>query len=181
MFDLMAVFDALVEHAVFVADAVAVGRQAQRGQRIEETGREAAEAAVAERRIGFELAHGFEVETDLAEGLSELVGETDVDQAVGKGVADGLGVEAEVIVFELGLESLMRHGHSFDVVVLGGGAAAGTVCYGCLGQSLKSSIRYAGTACQSVGFCVRLRVLCAGPPGEFTPSLRRAQVMRYIA
>jgi hypothetical protein len=54
-FDLLAVDDALAEHAVLVADAVAHARHAERGHRIEETGREPAQAAVAQRRIGLAL------------------------------------------------------------------------------------------------------------------------------
>ena len=49
--DLVAVDDLLLEHAVMVADAAAVGRIAQRGQGIHEAGRQTAEAAVAEGRI----------------------------------------------------------------------------------------------------------------------------------
>jgi hypothetical protein len=53
--DLLAVLDALVEHAVFVADAVAVAGDAHGRHRIEEAGGEPAEAAVAERRVGLDL------------------------------------------------------------------------------------------------------------------------------
>ncbi len=55
MFHLPAFDDALREHAVLVADAVAERRQSERGHRIEETRRQPAEAAVAQRRIGLLL------------------------------------------------------------------------------------------------------------------------------
>ena len=52
--------DGLREHAVLVADAVAEGRQAQRGHRIQEAGRQPAQAAVAQGGIGLVLLDVFQ-------------------------------------------------------------------------------------------------------------------------
>jgi hypothetical protein len=54
--DLAAVLEALPEEPVLVADAVAVGGRAERGEAFHEAGREPPEPAVAERRVGF-VAH----------------------------------------------------------------------------------------------------------------------------
>ncbi len=61
MLDLAAVDDALREHAVLVADAVAEGGQAERGHRVEEAGRQPAEAAVAEGGVGLVLLDVLEL------------------------------------------------------------------------------------------------------------------------
>ena len=53
LLDLFAVFDNLAEHAVFVADAVTDGGDAQGGEAIHEAGGEAAEAAVTKAGIAF--------------------------------------------------------------------------------------------------------------------------------
>ena len=51
MFDLAAILDPLPEHAVFVADAVPITGQRQRGHRIEKARRQPSQAAVAEPGI----------------------------------------------------------------------------------------------------------------------------------
>ena len=48
---LVAVLEALLEHAVLVTDAVAPGGHVEGGHRVEEAGGEAAETSVAERRV----------------------------------------------------------------------------------------------------------------------------------
>jgi hypothetical protein len=53
---LAAVLEALPEQAVLVADAVAVGRHAERGEAFHEAGGKPPEAAVAERGVGFVVA-----------------------------------------------------------------------------------------------------------------------------
>ena len=53
--DLAAVVDLLAEHAVLVAQAVADGRDLQRGQRVDEAGGQPAEAAVAQAGVGLFL------------------------------------------------------------------------------------------------------------------------------
>ena len=61
MLDLAAFDDRLREHAVFVADAVAEGRQAQRGHRIQEARGQPAQAAVAQRGVGLVLLDVLEL------------------------------------------------------------------------------------------------------------------------
>ena len=58
---LLAVLDLLAEQAVLVVDAVAVAGHVERGQRIEEAGREPAQPAVAERGVALALFHVGEV------------------------------------------------------------------------------------------------------------------------
>ena len=52
-FDLLAVYDFLFEHTVLIADAVAHRRNTQSGERIEEAGGQATQAAVAQAGIFF--------------------------------------------------------------------------------------------------------------------------------
>jgi hypothetical protein len=80
--DLAAVLEALAEEAVFVADAVAVGGRAERGEAFHEAGREPPEAAVAERGVGFVVDDLVEGETERAEGFARIVEEARVDHRV---------------------------------------------------------------------------------------------------
>jgi hypothetical protein len=102
--------DALVEDAVLVADAVAVGRHAQRRERVEETGGEAAEAAVAEPGVPLRFAQIFERVAELAERLATGVDEAEVRHGVAeratheeleREVVDALGVLLVVAVVRL--------------------------------------------------------------------------------
>jgi hypothetical protein len=52
LFFLIAVVDLLAEQAVLVIDAVAISRDVERRERVEEAGRETTQAAVAERGVG---------------------------------------------------------------------------------------------------------------------------------
>ena len=61
-FDLAAVDDLLLEHAVVVADAVAVAGNAKGRHRIEETGSQAAQAAVAQCGVVFQVGEGGAVD-----------------------------------------------------------------------------------------------------------------------
>jgi hypothetical protein len=69
LFDLITVFDALAEHAVFIADAVADDRQAERGATVHEAGRQPAQAAVAQARVIFAFGQFFQGQTHLIEGF----------------------------------------------------------------------------------------------------------------
>ena len=82
IFDLAAVVDALREHAVLVADAVAEAGQPQRRHRIEKAGGEPAEAAVAQRRIRFERVQLVEIEAQSAQRLAAHVVQTERDQRI---------------------------------------------------------------------------------------------------
>jgi hypothetical protein len=80
-----AVLDVLREHAVFVADAVAERRQAQRGHRIQEAGRQPAQAAVAQRRVGLAVGHVFQRAGVLRQRPGRLpVGQVQRGQRVGQ-------------------------------------------------------------------------------------------------
>ncbi|MEI9904096.1 MAG: hypothetical protein WDN06_09015 [Asticcacaulis sp.] len=87
-FDLPAVVDALAEHAVDIADAVAVGRQVQRGQAFHEARRQPAKAAIAERRVGFQFADDVEIDLQQFERLRNLVHDAEVRQRVAQQPAD---------------------------------------------------------------------------------------------
>src|SRR6266702_7451014 len=65
--DLLAVDNLLTEHAVFVTDAVAEARNAERRHRIEEAGRQPAEAAVAERGVRLDIGERFHVHAETCE------------------------------------------------------------------------------------------------------------------
>ena len=80
--DLLAGDDPLVEDAVVVAEAVAVGRVAESGQGIHEAGRQPTQAAVPEARVPLGLAEILETVAELAESLTHLVVQAQVDQAV---------------------------------------------------------------------------------------------------
>src|SRR5512134_3628810 len=62
LLDLVAVVDMLLEDAVVVAEAVADRRQLQCRHGVEKTGGEPPEAAIAERRVGFDVAQHVPVE-----------------------------------------------------------------------------------------------------------------------
>ena len=87
-FDLMSVADALMEHPVVVADAVAVSRQLERGHGVEEAGRQTAQPAVAQPRFLLQLADLLQVVTELEQRLVALVVELKVDQAVAERPSD---------------------------------------------------------------------------------------------
>ena len=57
LFDLEAVLDLLPENAVLVAQPVADRRNLQRGQRVDEAGRQPAQAAVAQTGVRSGLDH----------------------------------------------------------------------------------------------------------------------------
>ena len=73
LLDLVAVFDALVEHAVVVADAVAHHRQCERRATVQEAGGEAAESAVTEAGVCLAVEHVLEVEAEPAQRFARLV------------------------------------------------------------------------------------------------------------
>ena len=73
LLDLHAILDALAEHAVAIAYAVAYDRKLQRGAAVEETGSQAAEAAVAEARIVLAIQYVFEGETKPVQGLARFL------------------------------------------------------------------------------------------------------------
>jgi len=62
---LLATLDLLGEDAVLIADAVAIGGQAQSGHRVEEARGQTAKAAVAQTGVLLQLLQLFNVQTQL--------------------------------------------------------------------------------------------------------------------
>ena len=105
---LPAVADLLVEDAEFIADSVADGGNPERGQGIEETGRQPPEAAVAEPRLLLVVEEGFQVETELGDRLLHLPGDAEVEQGVPQvGAGEEFGGE---VGDDLGLAPAGRDG-----------------------------------------------------------------------
>ncbi len=105
MFDLVAVLDALPEHAVLIADTVTVAGQRERGHGVEKTSREPAESTIAKRRVLFQFADLVDVQLEVRERPAAFLIEPHVQQAVGqetprqkleRQVIDTLGVGAVV-------------------------------------------------------------------------------------
>ncbi|MCY1530704.1 hypothetical protein D9M68_659040 [compost metagenome] len=67
---------------MLVADAVAVGGQAQGGHALHEAGRQAPQAAVAEGGIRLDLADPLQVHVQLRQGLARHVEQPEVAQVV---------------------------------------------------------------------------------------------------
>ena len=90
-----------MEHAILVADAVAVGRQRQGGQRVQEAGREPSQAAIAETSIPLRFAQVFELVAEFVHRLRRRVEKPEIHEAVSQGtphqelqrqVVDALGI-----------------------------------------------------------------------------------------
>ena len=101
--DLPTLLDVLAEQAVLVADAVAIGRDAERRQRVHEAGRQAPEAAVAERRVGLLRQDLVVVDVQVLERGLDQFGHAEVvdrvleqapDQEFHRQVVDALAVLA---------------------------------------------------------------------------------------
>jgi hypothetical protein len=86
--DLVAVADFLAEDAVIVADAVAVAGKLEGGEGVEEAGGEAAEAAVAETGVAFDVAQEVPGEAQLLHGLADGIVELEIDDVIAHGAAD---------------------------------------------------------------------------------------------
>ena len=67
---LISVHDVLAEQAVFIADGAAHGRQLQGGQRVQKTGRQPAQAAVAQAGLGLLLEDDGFIHLKLVQGLA---------------------------------------------------------------------------------------------------------------
>ncbi len=82
MLDLVAVDELLLEEAELVVDAVADRRVVERGERIEETGRETTEAAVAQAHVHLDLAQLVKVDAELGQRGARGLDETGVLEVV---------------------------------------------------------------------------------------------------
>ena len=88
VFELSPVPDDLREHAVFVADAIAHGRQVQRGHGIEETGGQTAETAVAQPGVRLFLDDVLETLRAAAQLGDDRFGELQSIEGVGQAPPD---------------------------------------------------------------------------------------------
>ena len=86
--DLVAVLDDLLEDAVVVADAVAVGGEFERGHGVQKAGREASEAAVAEAGVDFLVADFVDLEPEFSHGFRCVLLDAEVDHGVAERAAD---------------------------------------------------------------------------------------------
>jgi len=81
-FVLPAVLDALLEQPVFVANAVAVSRNAERGHRVHEAGGQSSEPAIAECGVGLDLAQNVEVDAERGERAPRGLGQPHVVERI---------------------------------------------------------------------------------------------------
>ena len=138
---LPAVLDGLLEDAVFIAQAVAHGRDLHRGHRVEKASRQAPEPSVTQTRVGFLLQQLEPIEVLLLDGffrdrieekIRDVVGQRAADEKLHREVVDALRVLA--LVGRLGMHPSLRQniahgagdslkalawagGHQFDDVV----------------------------------------------------------------
>ena len=134
MFDLEAVLDRLPENAVFVAQAVAHRRDLQRGQRVDEAGRQPAQAAVAQAGVRFRLDDFLPVlsrvrlqivaDELLDAEVDDVVDQRAADQKLHRQVVDPLGVRAVVGLLRqqpaLGQQIAQRAGDRLEALALAG-------------------------------------------------------------
>ena len=81
---LLAVHDALREHAEVVTDAIAHAGQADAGDGVQKTGCQAPQAAVSEAGVGFQIRDRIKVGTQLCAGGLGLFVNTQGHQRVGQ-------------------------------------------------------------------------------------------------
>ncbi len=95
-FDLPAFAHLLPEQPVHIADAVAIGRDLERGHGFEEARRKPSEAAIAQRRVGLEVDEVPEVDIEVLERLLHRLHEPDIAHRVAHEPADQ-ELEAEIV------------------------------------------------------------------------------------
>ena len=82
LLNLIAVLDALAEHAIGIADAIASHGQAQSGATVHEAGCQPPEATVAEAGIVLALAQFFQGQAQLIQRLADRFGDAQVEHGV---------------------------------------------------------------------------------------------------
>ncbi len=82
LLDLIAVFDALAEHAVGVAEAVADHRQPQGGATIHEAGRQPPQAAVAQTGVVLALGQFLQRQPHFVQRLVDRFGDAQIEHGV---------------------------------------------------------------------------------------------------
>ncbi len=86
-FQLIAVFDFLLEHSIMVADTAAVCHIAQGRQRIQEASRQSAKTAVSQRRIRLLILNQVQITAQLFQGFFHAVIKCQVNQVIAQGPA----------------------------------------------------------------------------------------------
>ena len=86
-FLLIAVLNLLLEHAVAVADAAAVGRISQGCQGIQEAGGKTAQTAVAQCRIRLLVLNHVQVKSQLIQSLPDFLLHAHIDDIIAQGAA----------------------------------------------------------------------------------------------
>ena len=134
LLDLEAIVEALAEHAVFIAQAVALDRQLQGGAGIEKAGRQPAQAAVAQARVGLGGGDLLQQQAEVVEALLRRVGHAQVEHGVGEGPAHEefqgqiVGALAVGLVLSLAgalpaLHEAVAHDHGQGAIGVIGGTA----------------------------------------------------------
>ena len=109
IFLLPAVLDDLAKQSVVIADAVAVGGDAEARHALHEAGREPSKTAVAERSVGLGGAQPVEVHAQIAERCAEVLGHAEIAEHVRQQAADQ-ELEREVVdaLAALGMAGALR-------------------------------------------------------------------------
>ena len=103
-----AVLNGLLEDAVFVAQAVAHGRDLHRRHRVEKASRQTPQTAITQTRVGFLLEQLEPIEVLLLDGffrdrieekVRDIVGQRAADEKLHREIVDALGVLALVGLF----------------------------------------------------------------------------------
>ncbi len=81
-FDLPAILNFLIEHAIFIANAITYGRYLQSGKRIHVTGCETPQAAIAQSWFFFLLKQVFQLDIIRVPGFPHFLKQTKVDQVI---------------------------------------------------------------------------------------------------
>ena len=86
--DLTPVDDGLAEHAIVVANAITHARHTQGRHRIEETGGQPAQTAIAQCGIGLQLGQRVVFDAEIDQGLTHRALHVQRQNGVGEGTAD---------------------------------------------------------------------------------------------
>ena len=86
-FDLVAIFDVLAEHAIFIAQAVAHHRQLQGGATVDEASRQATQAAIAQAGIRLAVNQFLHVQAQIVQGFVQGVFQAEVEHRIAQGPA----------------------------------------------------------------------------------------------
>ena len=86
-FHLVAVVNALMEHAIAITNAIACNRQRERRTAIQETGRESTQTAIAKPGVVFALADVFQIQPDAFQRIAGLFLNAEIQQCISQQTA----------------------------------------------------------------------------------------------